>query len=110
MELFALARYKKAMKRFNTILEHFPSDANGLFYGGICARELNRHETSITYLRSSAELMIVTFKAESEFYLAKELLEIKEDNEACELLEKIQNDQGFYAERAAEIAVLYCVD
>ncbi len=110
MELFALARYKKAMNRFNTILEHFPDDANGLFYGGMCARELNRHETSISYLRMSKDLSIPTFKAESEFYLAKELLEIQEDSEACELLQHIQAQEGFYAKRAAEIAALYCTD
>ena len=108
MEYFALGKYRKAMKRFDVILEHFPEDANGLFYGGMCARELNRFETSIKLLKQSKELTIETFKLESEFYHAWGLVEIKETQEACSFLHAIVEEGGFYADRSKELIDAIC--
>lgn len=110
MEYFALGKYRKAMKRFDVILEHFPEDANGLFYGGMCARELNRHETSIALLAKSKDLEIQTFKLESEFYHAWGLVEIQETQDACNLLYEIVQGGGFYADRSQELINAICED
>ncbi|NQX93115.1 MAG: hypothetical protein HRT74_13505, partial [Flavobacteriales bacterium] len=89
MQLFALEKYRKASRKLQLILDHYPNDANAQFYKGLAEYYLGNYDKSIELLNSSSMNTIATFSQESEYYLAMSYHRNKQKEEACVLMESI---------------------
>ncbi|MEO0404126.1 MAG: tetratricopeptide repeat protein [Bacteroidota bacterium] len=98
VQLFALEKYRKASRKMQTILEHYPDDANAQFYKGLAEYYLGNYDKSIALLTLSSQNPIVTFSQESQFYLAMSYHRNREQKKACDLMETIAIAKEFYAE------------
>lgn len=101
--LFANGQYKKALSNFKIILNHYPDDANALFYGGMSAFHLREFDKAANLLSQSAELRVSTFAEESAFYHAKSLIGLGRNPAARDSLKSIVRKSGFYSERAQQL-------
>ncbi|TNE54683.1 MAG: tetratricopeptide repeat protein [Bacteroidetes bacterium] len=103
MSLFEKGQYKRALYRFQKILEHYPSDLNALFYGGLCQYNLGQFKQAENMFLQSQTHNFRNFDEDSQWYVAKSMLEQKRKSEAQQLLRKISDQNGFYAEQAREL-------
>jgi tetratricopeptide (TPR) repeat protein len=95
--------FKRALRRYLIILEHYPEDVNAHFYSGLCYHNLGQYAKAIEHFDQSFTLQIGNFREESEWFKAKALLQLKDQYSAKVLLDKIQQERGFYSERATEL-------
>jgi hypothetical protein len=100
MELFAKGYNKKALSRFQTILEAYPDDVNAGFYAGICYYNLKEYDQAERSLRICINSKYSNFYEEAEWYLAKNLLAQGNRDKGVELLRAISNAKGYYAKQA----------
>jgi hypothetical protein len=100
MELFAKGYNKKALSRFQTILEAYPDDVNAGFYAGICYYNLKEYNQAEQSLRICLISKYSNFYEEAEWYLAKSLLAQGNREKGLELLRAISNAKGYYAKQA----------
>jgi TolA-binding protein len=97
MDYFEKSNYKKALKRFNTILETYENDINAHFYGGLCYYNLGQYEKAIDHFDNSYNLEFGNFRQEAQWFKAKALVEMNEKDQAKELLNGIIYENKFYA-------------
>jgi len=103
IELFEKSSYKKALKRFNTILNTYEDDINAHFYGGLCYYNLGQYEKAIEHFDNSYSIKFGNFRQEAEWFKAKALLEMNQNKAAQELLNRIVAENKFYAEEAMDL-------
>ena len=108
MIIFAKEKYRKANKMFELVLDHYPEDANALFYSGLCNYYLGNYEKSETLFSTPISDQINTFEQESEFYLALTYCRSKQKEKACTLLSNIISRGDFYAESAMKEQQRFC--
>lgn len=102
-ELFAVNNFKGALKRYNVILAHYPNDLNAHFYGGLCYFNLKQPQKALEHFEVAQKHMYNTFKIDAEWYSAK-AYRLMKDNETCKsILEKIIQDNGYYAKQALDM-------
>lgn len=101
--LFAKESFKRALRRYLIILDHYPDDVNAHFYSGLCYHNLGKYEKAIEHFDDSYTLAIGNFKEEAEWFKAKALLKTNDQKGAVQLLNKIVKEGGFYSEQAAEL-------
>lgn len=102
-EIFRRGNYKKALSRFETILETYPDDVNALFYAGICYYNFGEYDKSIDAFNKCLSNKFDNFDQEAYWYLAKSLVEKKDKIQAKKVLEKIIESNGFYKSQAEEL-------
>ena len=95
--------FKRALRRYLIILEHYPEDVNAHFYSGLCYHNLGQYTKAIEHFDQSFTLQIGNFREESEWFKAKALLQLNDSVSAKLLLEKIEKENGFYSEQATEL-------
>lgn len=103
MYYFSKGMYKKALVRFNKILEHYPEDVNAKFYGGLCYYNLNDGKKALTYFEKAYNPAYGNFKEEAEWLSYLTYVDMKQSTKAQHLLQKIANQGGFYSERAKSL-------
>lgn len=103
MEYFENSNYKKALKRFNTILTFYKDDINAHFYGGLCYYNLGQYEKAIEHFDNSYNIEFGNFRQEANWFKAKALIELKETEKAKLLLERIIDEEKFYANDAKTV-------
>lgn len=101
--LFEQSKYKKALKRFNVILETYEDDINAHFYGGLCYYNLGQYEKAIEYFDHSYDLSFGNFRQEAQWFKAKALVEMNELADAKKLLNNIVNENKFYANHSKKL-------
>ena len=102
MKLFEQEDYTKALQRFKLILKIYPDDVNANFYGGLCYYNLGYYEKARTLFQQSYSLTFGNFYEESKWFEALTLLALQEIHKATIHLQKIINEDGFYANQAKQ--------
>lgn len=100
---FVEESYKRALRRYLIILDHFPDDVNAHFYSGLCYYNLGKYDKAIHHFKKSYSVNIGNFKEESEWFEARALISSDKKQQAKELIIKIKKEGGFYSEQAADL-------
>lgn len=102
MVFFHQKKYRKAIKRYKIILDHYPKDANALFYLAMSYTYTKKYDLANTHFTKYLKQDINTFKEDVEFYQAIGLLHLEQEKKANQILQRIINENGFYANQAKE--------
>lgn len=100
MRLFGAHRYRDALKRYKVILAQYPEDLNAYFYGALSYYNLGKYDAAMLYLEHCIVNEIDEYKPEAEWCKTQVLLKTGRKKEAVQLLERIVDEKGFYAEQA----------
>lgn len=100
--IFSNANYKKALLRYMTILEKYPTDDNALFYSGLCYYNLGQFQDAIDAFYKCLESQYSNFDEESEWLLAKSYAASGQTAKARSVYEMIAANGQFYATQAKE--------
>jgi tetratricopeptide (TPR) repeat protein len=103
MELFSKGQNKKALARFEVILDTYPDDLNANFYSGLCYYNLNEFSKAINVFAKCQDSNYSNFNEEAQWYLAKSHQAAGNDSQARELFKKIVNEGGYYSAQAEKI-------
>jgi len=103
MELFSKGQNKKALSRFQVILETYPDDVNANFYAGLCYYNLKEFSSAVSAFNQCIDSKYTNFNEEAIWYAAKSLLSDGKKAEASALFQKIINANGYYASQAKKI-------
>lgn len=95
-------KFKEALLRFKLILEHYPTDENGLFYGAYCLFQLKRYQESLDYLEQLKKSPYANFDEEAEWYTFKSYNKLSRYSEAESLATRIAEQGGFYSDQARD--------
>jgi tetratricopeptide (TPR) repeat protein len=102
-ELFAANNFKAALKRYNTILGHYPQDLNAHFYGGLCYFNLKQFNKAIEHFDKAMKHPYNTFQLDAQWYMARAYYMSGDSGKAKELLEKIVSGKDYYAKQAIDL-------
>jgi TolA-binding protein len=91
-----------ALQRYKTILKHYPSDDNALFYGAYCLFQTGNYQESLVYLEQLAKSNYANFEEECDWYILKCLTKLNRALDAKRVAEKIIEQNGFYSEQARD--------
>lgn len=94
--------FKQAYTRFQTILKHYPTDENALFYGAYCLFQLKQYQESLVSLEALKKSAYGNFDEERDWYMLKCYQKLNRNSEAERMAEKIVNQEGFYSIQARE--------
>ena len=100
MSLFSKGNYKKALSRFELILDSYPTDINANFYGGLSYFNLGEFEKSIQTFEKCLNSEFNNFNEEAEWYLAKSYSANGQNEKASQLFKKISENDGYYSKQA----------
>jgi len=104
MEHFADGDYKKALNRYQTILEQYNNDINAHFYGGLCLYNLGQYDKTIEHLNILLEDEYHVFDQEAAWYKANSLIRLNRKEEAKSVLKTIIAQDGFYSSQAIKLS------
>ncbi len=93
---------KKALARFEVILNTYPDDVNAQFYCGFAYFNLENFSKSKTYLLSVLDNEIANFNEEAIWYLGLCFEKNGEKMKAKEIFESIANSKSHYVEQATK--------
>ncbi len=103
MEIFSKGNNKKALARFQIILDTYPDDVNANFYAGLCYYNLKEFSSAISSFATCNDTKFINFNEEAEWYTAKSYLANGQKAEAKTLFTQIANSNGYYASQAKKI-------
>lgn len=107
MEYFSGGSYKKALNRFITILEQYPTDLNALFYGAHCYYNTSQYVQALNFFRTAEEVEkehgFIGFRQELKWYEVKTLIQLNQKKEALTILDQIIIEGLFYSNQAMEL-------
>lgn len=103
MSLFSNKKYLNCIEELTLLYNYNNNDANAQFYLGMCYFYTGKYAQAKNYFQKDIDNENNIFHQESEFYLAQSLLLLNELPEAKQLLVKVSEDGGFYAQRAKDI-------
>src|SRR5574343_392998 len=103
MEIFSKGNNKKALARFQIILDTYPDDVNANFYAGLCYYNLKEFSSAISSFAKCNDTKFTNFNEEAEWYTAKSYLANGQKAEAKTLFTQIANSNGYYASQAKKI-------
>ncbi len=103
MEIFSKGNNKKALARFQVILDTYPDDVNANFYAGLCYYNLKEFSSAISSFAKCNDTKFTNFNEEAEWYTAKSYLANGQKSEAKTLFTQIINGNGYYASQAKKI-------
>lgn len=103
MEIFSKGNNKKALSRFEVILETYADDVNANFYAGLCYYNLKEYSSAESSFDKCIDSKYSNFTEEAEWYKAKSLLAGGKKKEALDLFSKIVDANGYYAPQAKKI-------
>lgn len=102
VKVFERGNYKKALSRFETILETYPDDVNANFYAGICLFNLREYNKAIEYFSNCLNGKYANFDEEALWMTAESYDKLKQKSKAKEIYQSIADGNGFYASQAKE--------
>ncbi len=99
---FAQLDHKGSLTDLLFLLEQYPTDANALFYAGLCSYNLGMYERAQQYLHRASLHPTGVFDQEAEWYHALALERSGDREAAHSAMQHIVEEDGFYATRARE--------
>ena len=100
VKIFERGNYKKALSRFETILETYPDDVNANFYAGICLFNLREYNTAIAHFSKCLGGKFSNFDEEAQWMMAESYEKTGAKSKAKALYNSIAAGNGFYANQA----------
>lgn len=102
MRIFSKNNYKKSLSRFQTILNTYPDDVNGLFYGAICLYNLGEYDQAINYFSKCKSGLYSNFDEEANWLTALCYEKSGKKDLAAKYFKSIADRGGFYSDQAKE--------
>lgn len=99
---FERGNYKKALSRFETILETYSDDVNANFYAGICLFNLREYNKAIIHFSKCVDGKFSNFDEEAQWMIAESYEKLGAKSKAKGLYETIAEENGFYANQAKD--------
>lgn len=89
--------YTLAIQHFNTILRHYPNDANAEFYLGYALFNQGNYESAIPYFNEAMNNGFDFFYEDAQWFKANCLENMGRLKEAKSLYDEIKNKGGYYS-------------
>lgn len=102
VKIFERGNYKKALSRFETILETYSDDVNANFYAGICLFNFGEYTKAIQHFSNCIEGKFSNFDEEAQWMIAESYEKTGAKSKAKGLYEEIAKGSGFYAKQAED--------
>lgn len=102
LKLLSEQQYGNAIKNFNTILKHYPTDVNAQFYSGFSYYNLKKYPEAIEFFDKVMNNSFDFFSEDAQWYKALSLEKNGRFKEANILFRVIANEKGFYSAQAAK--------
>ena len=102
MKIFERGNYKRALSRFETILETYSTDVNANFYSGICLYNLGEYESAKERFDACINGPYSNFDEEAEWMMAESYTKLGNKTAARTLYKKISEGGGYYAKQAGK--------
>ncbi|MCO5269180.1 MAG: tetratricopeptide repeat protein [Brumimicrobium sp.] len=101
-EYYNKGNYKKALIYYLSILNEYPNDINGSFYGGICYYNLGDFENSIILFRNAYSTGYQNFKQEANLWIAQSYIHLNKELKAQYWLKNVIEENSYYANQAKQ--------
>ncbi len=99
---FNKGRNKKALARFETIMESYPKDVNANFYGGLCLFNLGEYTKAISHFDNCLNGDYNNFDEEAKWISALSYEKTNDTAKANILFQEIVDSKTFYTAQAKE--------
>ncbi len=99
---FNIGEYKKALARFDIILEKYEDDINANFYSGLCLYNFGEYDEAILRFEKCMNSNFNNFNEEALWMIANSYEENANLMKAQKIYEEIIKTNGFYKEQAVE--------
>lgn len=103
MEYMNRGNYKKALQRFNVILDTYTDDINAHFYSAICYYNMQEFDQAINHFKVCLYHRFENFDEESLWLIAHSLEAKGMSHDALTIYQEIATNGGFYANQAKEM-------
>ncbi|MDX2362084.1 MAG: tetratricopeptide repeat protein [Crocinitomicaceae bacterium] len=100
MRILNRENFKKALSRFNIILETYPDDVNANFYAGLCLYNFGEYDAAIEHFDKCLKTNYSNFDEESLWLIALSYEHIGSRSTAREIFKEIVEANGFYSAQA----------
>lgn len=100
MRIFDKGQYKRALTRFETVLETYSDDVNANFYGGICLYNLSEYDKAIQLLQNCISSKYSNFDEEAQWMIALSYEKLGKNIEATKIFKTIVEQNGYYKSQA----------
>jgi tetratricopeptide (TPR) repeat protein len=101
--LFGKNDFKSALKRYRVVIKAYPEDLNAHFYSALCYYNIGKYSLAHKHFDLAEKHAYNTFKIDAQWYNAKTFYMEKKDEECKKVLEKIIEDNDYYASQAAAL-------
>ncbi len=102
VSVFERGNYKKALTRFETILETYSDDVNANFYAGICLFNMGEYDKAIPHFSNCISGPFSNFDEEAQWMLAESCAKMGDSAKAKSIYRTIANGSGYYAAQAKD--------
>ena len=102
LDKFVRNDHKGCLEELRFLLNQYPDDVNALFYAGLCSYNLGLNVRAKDFLHRAATHPVDVFDEEAQWYYALTLERIGDRDAAQDAFDRISQQGGFYAPRAAE--------
>lgn len=102
ISIFERGNYKKALTRFQTVIETYSDDVNANFYAAICLFNLGEYDQAIAHFSMCISGPFSNFDEESQWMMAESYAKIGDTPKAKNLYRIIANESGYYATQAKD--------
>lgn len=100
MKIFGRAQYKRALTRFDIIIDTYATDINANFYGGLCLYNLGEHEKAIKYFNTCILGPYSNFDEEAQWMIGLCHEKLGNKKEARKIFTTIVEQNGYYKSQA----------
>lgn len=100
--IFERGNFKKALSRFQTILETYSDDVNANFYGGICLFNLGEYSKAVVHFEQCLSGSFSNFDEEAQWMMAECYEKSGDSAKAKVIYRAIASGNGFYANQAKD--------
>jgi tetratricopeptide (TPR) repeat protein len=101
--IFGKNDFKSALKRYRVVLKAYPEDLNAHFYSALCYYNIGKYSLAHKHFDLAEKHAYNTFKIDAQWYNAKTFYMEKKDDECRKVLEKIIENNDYYALQAKEL-------
>lgn len=101
ISIFSKGSYKRALTRFETVIETYHDDANANFYSGLCLYNLGEYHKSIDSFKNCIYGPYSNFDEESQWMIALCYEKLGKRDQAKKYFQKIMEQGGYYKNQAS---------
>ena len=100
MRIFNRGNFKKALSRFEIILDTYDDDVNANFYAGLCLYNFGEYTLAIEHFQKCKISLYLNFDEEVQWLTGLSYEHMGSDHKAQKIFEEIVSSNGFYSDQA----------